>query len=84
MPRIGQELGFLVLGLAYVARYFVLLHMVHDQLNRLRPVAKRDPDGFVEVDVVVPRTSKGGAVVEMEGGPLRSAYRGRSQTAGCC
>src|SRR6516225_6691563 len=33
---------------------------------------------------VVPRTSKGGAELEMEVGPLRSAYRGGSQTAGCC
>ena len=33
---------------------------------------------------VVPRTSKGGAVLEMGVGPLRSAYRGGSQTAGCC
>jgi len=37
-----------------------------------------------EWDVVVPRTSKGGAVLEMEVGPLRSAYSGGSQTAGCC
>jgi transposase len=44
-----------------------------------------NPDRFRKSrDVVVPRTSKGGAVVEMEGGPLRSAYRGGSQTAGCC
>jgi transposase len=44
-----------------------------------------NPDRFGKSrDVVVPRTSKGGAVVEMEGGPLRSAYRGGSQTAGCC
>lgn len=27
---------------------------------------------------------KGGAVLEMGVGPLRSAYRGESQTAGCC
>src|SRR5215472_294432 len=36
------------------------------------------------LDSVVPRTSKGGAELEMEVGPLRSAYRGGSQTAGCC
>ena len=36
------------------------------------------------LDIVVPRTSKGGAELEMEVGPLRSAYRGGSQTAGCC
>ena len=37
-----------------------------------------------DLESVVPRTSKGGAELEMEGGPLRSAYRGGSQTAGCC
>jgi transposase len=43
------------------------------------------PDRFAKSrDVVVPRTSKGGAVLEMEVGPLRSAYSGGSQTAGCC
>src|SRR5215813_10143677 len=36
------------------------------------------------LDSVVPRTSEGGAELEMEVGPLRSAYRGGSQTAGCC
>ena len=36
------------------------------------------------LDPVVPRTSKGGAELEIEVGPLRSAYRGGSQTAGCC
>ena len=39
---------------------------------------------FEGLDSVVPRTSKGGAVLEMGVGPLRSAYRGGSQTAGCC
>ena len=44
-----------------------------------------NPDRFRKSrDVVVPRTLKGGAVLEMEVGPLRSAYRGGSQTAGCC
>ena len=44
-----------------------------------------NPDRFAKSrDVVVPRTSKGGAELEMEVGPLRSAYRGGSQTAGCC
>ena len=44
-----------------------------------------NPDRFGKSrDVVVPSTSKGGAVLEMEVGPLRSAYRGGSQTAGCC
>ena len=47
-------------------------------------LTREHPDRFAKSrDVVVPRTSKGGAVVEMEGGPLRSAYRGGSQTAGC-
>ena len=44
-----------------------------------------NPDRFAKSrDVVVPSTSKGGAVLEMEVDPLRSAYRGGSQTAGCC
>src|SRR5215831_15418639 len=36
------------------------------------------------LESVVPRTSKEGAELEMEVGPLRSAYRGGLQTAGCC
>ena len=44
-----------------------------------------NPEHFAKSrDVVVPRTSKGGAVLEMGVGPLRSAYSAGSQTAGCC
>jgi transposase len=62
------------------------------QVKGVRPLTSlayvltlENPDRFRKSrDVVVPRTSKGGAVLEMEVGPLRSAYSGGSQTAGCC
>src|SRR5262249_31519830 len=44
-----------------------------------------NPDRFGERrGVGLAKNSKGGGVGEMGGGPLRSAYRGGLQTAGCC